>query len=148
MVHNCTVDAKCQFQRPRFTSSFTSLENLHMSTSPRKGSSNIEKSIFLNRLESSLIKSSYRGQLTRSWHIRLLRTIIGRNLSFSWRHGYSGRNIKNNLYVLGENKNDKHFSYDYWFTSCSFQSKEWIYQHRTYSAAKVLKQNRSSSHII
>ena len=29
-----------------------------------------------------------------------------------------------NLYVLGENKNDKHFSLGYRFISCSFQSKE------------------------
>ena len=109
MADNCTVHAKCQFQHPRFTSSFTSSRKYIGSTSSRKGSSNVERSISLNRLESSFIKSSCRGQLARSLRIRQLRTIIGRNLSFSRRHGQSGRNITNNLYVLGENKNDKHF---------------------------------------
>ena len=33
-------------------------------------------------------------------------TITGRKLSFSRRHGHSGRNITDNFYVLGENKND------------------------------------------
>ena len=42
MVDNCTVDAKCQFHYPRFTSSFASFRKSTGSTSSRKGSANIE----------------------------------------------------------------------------------------------------------
>ena len=58
------LDANCQFQLPRFTSSFTSFRKSTGSTSSRKGSSNIERSISVSRLEFSLIKMSYRGQFS------------------------------------------------------------------------------------